>query len=330
MSNPPSCPLRLLSRRDVEQLLTLRECIDALERAFLHRANGGRVKSAVSGLHADGGGFHAKGALMLGDGARCAIKINANFPGNPARGLPTIQGVLALFDAECGVPLAVMDSSALTIIRTAAASGVAAKFLARADASSVAIAGCGAQAAAQLEAICRVRRIACAFAFDTDAAAASRFAVTMSSRLGIPIASVASLPDATLTSDIIVTCTTSRDPFLTPAMVRPGAFVAAVGADNEHKSEIAPALMKNASVVCDDVAQCAQIGDLHHAIAAGAVTANDVRGDIDAVVARRVARRSDDEIIVFDSTGVPIEDVAAASLVYERATSAGLGQTFEL
>ena len=327
---PPAT--RLLTRADVERALDLRACIDAVERAFRAAGEGSPVPSGVLGLRAGDGGFHVKAALLAGEGeggrGYYVAKINANFPGNPVRhGLPTIQGVLALFDATTGVPLAVMDSTVLTILRTAAATAVATRHLAAPAARTVAIVGCGAQAHAQLAALCLVRPIERAVAFDVDPAAADAFARASSARLGIPVSASTDLARATLGSDVVVTCTTSRRAFLGVGHVSPGALVAAVGADAEHKQEIEPSLMAVSVVVTDSTAQCATIGDLHHAVAAGAMALGDVRAELAEVVVAHPARgrRDASEVVIFDSTGVALEDVAAAALVYERAVREEIG-----
>ena len=142
---------------------------------------------------------------------------------------------------------------------------------------------------------------------------------------------VSSLRTATTQSDIVVTCTAARKAFLGPSDVRPGTFVAAVGADSEHKQEIEPQLMSHAAVVVDILEQCAMIGDLHHAIEAGVMSRDDVRADLAAVVGGTIAgRRGDEEVIIFDSTGTALEDVAAAAVAYERAVLTGRGRNVDL
>jgi ornithine cyclodeaminase/alanine dehydrogenase-like protein (mu-crystallin family) len=279
-------------------------------------------------LHGDGGGFHVKAATMLGDRGYFAAKLNANFPQNPkTNGLPTIQGVLGLFDASNGAPLAVMDSIGITLLRTAAATGVAARHLARAGPATVTVVGCGAQALSQLAALAVVRPIEHVYAIDRDASVAERFAAAAATRLAVAVTVATDMTLAMRASRIVVTCTTSRTPFLGVQHVVAGTFIAAVGADNEEKSEIEPLLMRAAAVVVDHRGQCETIGDLHHAIASGAMRAGDIRGELSDVVAGSVrGRLNDDEIIIFDSTGVAIEDVAAAAVVYERAVRAGVGQ----
>ena len=320
---------RLLTRQDVEALLDLPSCMVAVERAFRAHAEGEPVSTGVLGLHVPGGGFHLKAAAMpAGAAGRLyfAAKINANFPGNPARhSLPTIQGVLALFDAVTGSPLCLMDSIAITVLRTAAATGVAARHLALPEAAIATIVGAGAQAAAQLEAVAIARPIRKAFIYDLDRARAEALARAAAERLGFPIEAAGDLARATRASQVVVTCTPSRQPFLGSGQLAPGTFVAAVGADSEAKSEIEPALMASACVIADSVEQCATIGDLHHAIEQGAMRAADVRAELgEVIVDPGRGRRAAPEIVVFDSTGVALQDVAAAALVYEAALERGL------
>ena len=323
-------PVRLLTRRDVEALLDLPTCMAAVEAGFRARAEGRPVHTGVMGLHVPGGGFHAKAAAMpAGAAGRLyfAAKLNANFPDNPARhSLPTIQGVLALFDAVTGSPLCLMDSIAITVLRTAAATGVAARHLAPADAVTAAVVGTGAQAEAQLAAVALARPIRKAFAYDLDAARAAAFARSASERLGFPVEVAADLAGATRASQVVVTCTPSRRAFLGRGHLSPGAFVAAVGADSDVKSEIEPALMAAACVIADSVEQCAAIGDLHHAIEQGTMRAGDVRAELGEVILDPGrGRRGTSEIVVFDSTGVALQDVAAAALVFEAASARGAG-----
>jgi alanine dehydrogenase len=315
----------ILNGSDIRLVLDIPATIDAVERSF--RLSGAAIQSKVLGFHAAGGGFHIKAAL-LDNADRSGIfaaKLNANFPGNPAKGLPTIQGVLALFEAKSGRLLALMDSSAITLLRTAAASAVAARALARATDSRLAIIGCGAQAGPHLDAIKSVRDLEEVWVFDADEARASSFADRYSSSL-LPVKRAASVEACVQESDIIVTCTSSRKPFLFPEHVAPGTFIAAVGADNEDKQELAPELMASASVYTDSLEQCAAFGDLHHAIEAGVMTRDSVRGNLADVLSEGVrGRSSNSETIVFDSTGVAFQDVVCAELAYVRAKERKLG-----
>jgi alanine dehydrogenase len=153
-----------------------------------------------------------------------------------------------------------------------------------------------------------------------------RFAVEMAAELGIDVTAIDHLREGTLVSDAIVTCTSSRSPFLGLADVRPGTFVAAVGADNPEKSEIKPELMAKAAVIVDVLEQSIVMGDMHHAIKAAVMTPSDVRAELGTLIAeRRPGRLADEEITIFDSSGTGVQDVAAAARAYELARDRGIG-----
>lgn len=318
----------LLKRNEVASLLSIEEGIRAVEHAFQLHAEENAPAPGVLGVHAPDGGFHIKAGLMKLGKTYFAAKANANFPQNAKRrGLPLIQGLLLLYDGESGYPLAVMDSIEITIIRTGAATAVAALYLSREDSEVVTVCGCGNQGRVSLRAITRVRRITRAYAFDVDGAQAARFAEELSRELNIEVSSVDSLAEAVGSSDICVTCTPSKRYFLESDFVSPGTFVAAVGADNEQKQEIDPRLLAANKVVVDLLGQCASIGDLHHAIEKGLMTVDDVHAEIGEVICgKKSARESEDEIIIFDSTGIALQDVAAAAIVYEKALKQGVGR----
>lgn len=316
----------IFNRSDVERLLTLDECIVAVEDAFAQHAQGKTAPPGVLGMHAQDGGFHIKAALLTLDRPYFAAKTNTNFPHNGVRhNLPTIQGVVVLCDATNGFPLALMDSMSITALRTAAATAVAVKYLARKKCDVALVCGCGAQGAMQLRALCRVRKPCRIDAYDQDAKKAAAFARDLSGEFGIPVTAVSDLGKAVAGSDIVITCTTSKRFFIAHDMVRAGTFIAAVGADNPEKQEIDPQLLARHTVVADILDQCCEIGDLHHAIDAMVMTRADVHTELGQVAAGlKPARTREDEIIVFDSTGTALQDVAAAAAVYRRA--AGLTQ----
>ena len=325
----------VLTRSDVESLLDMHACIAAVEAAFRAHAEGAALPPGVLGTHVTGGGFHVKTAgLAAGEGARSyfVTKTNANFPGNPSqRGLPTIQGVVSLHDATDGSLLALLDSMQITTLRTAAATAVAARHLARADARVVTMIGCGVQGRSQLHALGCVRDVERVFAWDVDREAAERYAREMSASFALDVVAVSDYRAAVASSDVVVTCTPSRTPLLAAADVPAGCFVAGVGADSEEKHELAPDLLARGVVVADVLEQCARIGDLHHALVSGAMRRDEVHAELaDVVSGRRPGRRSPDEVTVFDSTGTALEDVAAAVVVYERAMVEGRGARVRL
>ena len=320
----------LLGHSDVDRLLSLRDCIDAVENVFRLQGQGKIPAPGNLGVRAPPGGLHVKAGLLPGDRNYLVAKLNANFPDNTARfGLPTIQGVIVVFDAENGVPLAVLDSIDITIKRTAATSAVAAKHLARKDSSVATICGCGRQGRAQLCAVLLVLPLTKVYALDLDERAAINYRNELSPELKIDIEPVHDLASAIQKSDVCITCTTANEAFVYRQDVRAGTFIAAVGADNEYKQEIDSALIAAAKVVADSLEQSCTIGDVHHAIAKGLMRREDVYAELCEIVAgQKIGRLNDDEIIVFDSTGVAIEDAVAATAVYERALANGIGTAF--
>lgn len=322
----------VLTGAQARRLLDMRSCIDAVESAFRSRDAGGRAYSAVAGVTLEDGKLHAKLATLDGGSFYAVTKINANVPTNPSRrGLPSIQGVVVLFDAVTGVPLALMDSGVITAMRTAATSAVAARWLAVNNASSLAMIGCGVQARAHVEALLQVRPIRRVQAYDLDPATADSFCAEMQTIHGLDCTALKTAREAADGSEIVVTSTPSRQPILGVGDVAQGTFIAAVGTDSEDKQELTVDLLQTAAVVTDDIDQCAKIGDLHHAVVAGAMTTSAVRASLDQVVSGRRRGRIDDvEIVIFDSTGVAIEDAAAAAIVYEKAQIAGVGTAISL
>jgi alanine dehydrogenase len=319
-------PTIVLSRSDVMALLPLSECIAAVEQAFRRHAEGRTVPPGVLSVHASQGSFHIKAAGLKGQPTYFAAKINANFPANSGTGLPTIQGTVLLADANNGVPLAVMDSGSVTALRTGAATAVAAKFLARPDARTATVIGCGVQGEIQLAALAAVLPLERAWVVDLDADRAAGLAARAQDTFGFHVEASGDLPAALRRSDVCVTCTPSRRPLVRRADVPAGTFIAAVGADSQGKQELEPALVASATLVVDLLEQCAEIGELQHALAAGLMTRERVHAELaDVVAGRRPGRTRADEITIFDSSGTALQDVAAAVVVYEKARAAGRG-----
>jgi alanine dehydrogenase len=323
--------LLVLSRSDVLAALTLPDCIAAVEAAFRLHAEGRTLGPGVLGIRATSGGFHIKAAGLIGERSYFAAKTNANFPDNPRRfGLPTIQGTVVLADADNGVPLAVMESGSVTALRTGAATGVAAKYLARKDARIATIVGCGVQGESQLAAIAAVLPLERVRLVDADVARA-KFLAERAEALGVRGEVVSDVHAALRGSDVVVTCTPSRRAFVMRDDIAPGTFIAAVGADSQGKQELDPTLVASATLVVDVLEQCAEIGELQHVLAAGLMTREQVHAELGAVVAgRRPGRTRPDQITIFDSSGTALQDVAAAIAVYEKVRLTGRGTEVKL
>ena len=317
MTAPPTL---LLSRRTIAGLMDQADWLEAVETGFRASAQGRAKSPPPMSIDGDGGAFHAKGASLELDRLYMALKLNGNFPDNPAaRGLPTIQGALLLCDGHCGSLLAVMDSIEITLRRTAAATALAARHLARPESEIILICGCGEQGAAHLATLRHVLPLKRAYAWDRDTGKTAAFARAARGD-GFDIEAVAELETAARQSDVIVTCTTARSPFLMSEFVRPGTFVAAVGADSPDKSEIDPELLARCRLVADVADQCVVMGDTHHAISAGIIDRTAIVAEMaQIVVGSRQGRGSPDDIVVYDSTGSALQDVASAAVIYCRA-----------
>lgn len=320
MVHPPRT--LLLSRSTIATLATSADYLSSARAAFIELDERRYQLSEVGHVSAASGAFHIKACARSGSPSLAAVKVNGNYPDNPARhSLPTIQGFIALLDADRGCVLALMDSIEITARRTAAATALAARYLARSESTVAGFVGCGTQARYHLDALLDVVALTTVRFCEPRNDAAEAFAA-YARDLGLSAQRVAG-PGATSTdADLVVTLTPSREPVLRLADIAPGTFIAGVGADNPAKHELAVDLLCASRVVVDVLAQAAAMGDLHHAIQADAMQTTDIHGELAGLCAGRIAGRSDDtQRFVFDSTGVAALDLAAAAMIYERASS---------
>ncbi len=260
-----------------------------------------------------------------------AIKISPGFFDNPKIGLPSTNGLMVLFSATTGLVQAVLlDNGYLTDVRTAAAGAVAAKHLAREDASVAAIFGAGMQAGLQLEALSLVRPIRQARLWARDPGKAMEAAARLMHKLGFPVSAETDGRAAVDGADIIVTTTPSSTPVLKAEWLQAGQHVTAMGSDAEHKNEIEPAVIAAAGLyVADSLRQTRRLGELHHAIEARLVAADALFPELGEIVAgRKPGRSGPAQITVADLTGTGIQDTAIATLAAARAASVGAGTTF--
>ena len=320
----------LLNRRDVASLLAPQDYLELVENAFrLHQA-GQTLPLGLLHVDSHDGEFHIKAGGVELEKTFFGLKTNGGFFRNRDRfGLPNIQGTILLCDGGHGYPLAILDSGAITIHRTGATTAVAAKYMARPDSRAVTVCGCGVQGRIQLRYLTEVLPIERAFAWDPAEGVAEAYAREMTEALSLEVSAVPELSDPMGESDICVTCTPARKAFLSADMVPPGMFVAAVGADSPDKQELEPSLLDSSTVVVDFLDQCAEVGELHHAIRAGVMSAQDVYGELGEVVTgEKPGRVSADEVTLFDATGSGLQDAAGAAAAYLRALDTGAGRPF--
>ena len=323
--------IRVLVESDLRATVGLGEQeLDAIEAVYpLISAGVGSMPPIMRiDVPESNGEIDIKSAYLPGHSG-IAVKVSAGFFDNPARGLPSLGGLMMVFDAETGIPRsALFDNGYLTDLRTGLAGAVAARNLAREDASVAAIVGAGAQARYQLEALTLVRPIELAKIWARNRERAERYAAEMAERLGLEVVAVSSLDSAVAESDVVVTTTPSTEPLIEQSMLHPGLHVTAVGSDAEMKQEIAvDALARADRFVCDSIAQSSRLGELRAVLASGLDMSVVELGQV--ITGEEPGRVSDDDITVCDLTGTGAQDTAIASLAVERCDLSGAGITIE-
>ncbi len=325
--------VNILNEADLRQCVVLDgDAVDCVEACFRSLATEAVVMPPILRLdiEAHNGEVDVKTAYLPGVDS-FAIKISPGFFDNPKRGLPSLNGMMVLLSSSTGLLEAVLlDNGYLTDMRTAAAGAVAAKWLAREDARRAAVIGAGVQAGMQLRALTLVRDIDSASVWARDAQKAADFAARMSAELGIAVRAAPSIAAAVAGSDIIVTATPAESPLLDATDLEPGQHVTAMGSDAEKKNELAPSLLARANqYVCDRLNQVRVLGELHHAIAAGQLQAEQGFPELGQIIAGQAeGRRHPADITVCDLTGTGAQDTAIATLARARAAAAGLGTRF--
>jgi ornithine cyclodeaminase len=326
--------MTILTEADLREIVTLDlDAVACVENAFRALATLPVVMPPILRLdiREHRGEVDVKTAYVPGvDGF--AIKISPGFFDNPKLGLPSVNGMMVLLSARTGlVEALLLDNGYLTDIRTAAAGAVAAKYLARADASVATIFGAGVQAGLQLEALALVRPIAEARIWARDGAKAEALAGRLSEKLGIRVRAETDAARAVAGSDILVTTTPSAKPLFPAGLVEAGQHITAMGSDAEHKNEIAPALIAMADLyVADSARQTRILGELHHAIAAGLIEATAEVAELGQIIAgARLGRGTSRDITIADLTGTGVQDTAIATLARDRARAAKAGTPFE-
>ncbi|MDJ0820438.1 MAG: ornithine cyclodeaminase family protein [Paracoccaceae bacterium] len=315
--------MTIVPEGEIAGLMTPEAAFDAVEATFAAMATGAAynfpvIREAIG--HADAlygfkSGFD-RDSLAMG------LKSGGYWPGNEAKGLTNHQSTVILFDADTGRVKALVGGNLLTALRTAAASAVSIKHLARPDAKVLGMIGAGHQSAFQMRAAASQRRFEKVIGWNYHPEMLSRLEDT-ASELGLPFEAV-SLEDMGAQADVIITITSSFAPQLMADWVNPGTHISCMGTDTKGKQEVEAALLARATVFTDEIAQSVSIGEAQHAIAAGLIAESDI-AEIGAVInGTHPGRSSDDEITLFDGTGVGLQDLAVAAKVVELAEAKGV------
>jgi len=325
--------LLLLSEKEIRDLVGPAEALPVVRDAFVRLAREAILPGVI---HLDvpnsGAEAHVKGA-HLGGSRFFTIKVASGSYANPDRGLPVGSGIVLVFDSMTGLPRAVLfDNGYLTDLRTGAAGALAADLLANREVHRVGIVGVGTQARYQLAALLGVRTPEGVIAFGRSEAKATAFAQEMEKLHRIRVLPAKTVEQAVRGSDVVITVTPSRKPFVRAEWIGPGTHVTAVGADGPDKQELQVEVLKKADkVVADQLDQCVRFGEIHHAVEAGVLRPADVYAELgDIAAGLKRGRTSEQEITVADLTGVGVQDAAVAELVVTVATRHGVGKALDI
>ncbi len=323
----------MLSRAEIADLLGMREVIAAVEAAFLAKGLGKVQMPPKSYVNFEGfgGDFRVMPAYLEEMGA-AGVKIVNVHPKNPKEhGLPTVMATIILLDPATGAPLTIMDGTLITNLRTGAGGAVAAKYLARKDSKVVAMVGAGVQAKTQLLGLNEVFKIEEVRVNDAVGKNAELYAEEMGEKLGVDARVFKSTKEAVEVADIVVTTTPSTKPILMSDYVKSGTHINAIGADAPGKQELDPKLLLRAKVVVDDIEQSIHGGEVNVPLSRGEIARGNIYADLGEIITKKKPGRvSQDEITVFDSTGLAIQDIATDWVVYQKAKRLGKGREVEL
>ena len=309
----------LLGDSEVDQVMSMADCVEVMEDAFLQAGRGDTWNRPRSRIRLPRGFHHLMAASVLGSEV-FGLKTYTSFRAGT-------RFLILLYDSNTGDLLSLVQGARCSLLRTSAVSAVATRHMARKDAATVGIIGAGFQGRGQLEGVCAVREIKSVKAFDRFPEAAAKFCDEMSAKLGIDVSQAESAEDCVRGSDIIITMTTTRSPVLLGKWLELGMHVNAAGSNHWIRQEVDDDVIRNAHHIVVDSIEDAKIeaGDLLYPIERGRVRWDQIH-DLASVVAGRVSGRdSDNEITLFESQGIAVSDVAAAAYVYRKAREAGLG-----
>ena len=321
----------IINRSEMEKLLTLESLLPVIERAFVAFTDGQTVAYPVvrEPVSAHRGIFGIKSGYLIEEGV-IGLKAGGFWLDNPDAGLTRHQSTTVMFDPATGLPTAFMDGNHITAIRTAAVGALAARELARPDARTAAILGCGMQGVGQAEALCLVRPIEEIRAFDIVPENVERFGESLRPS-GVEVKACNNALEAVRGADIVVTVTPAKEPILCSDWIKQSMHVSAFGSDTRDKNEVEAGLFRRAKVVVDDVTQATTLGDTHHAVDQGLFHADDIHATLGEILAgRKKGRTSDEEITLFDATGLAFQDLVAGALAVKLAAEQGVGTRVSL
>jgi len=326
----------LLSDKEVKSLLSINEVIEAVESAFKEKGLGRvQMPAKIYLFYKKYNGDLRAMPSYLEEPDISAVKIVNVHPDNRAKyGLPTVMAVIVLIDPKSGAPIAIMGGKTITDMRTGAAGGIAAKYLTRKDPKVIGLVGAGAQARTQLMALLEVfKGFDEVRVCDINSKTRENFKSEMEAKYGhlCKLIAVDSVEKAVKNADIVITTTPSRQPIVKNEWASPGMHFNCIGADAPGKEELEPEILKRAKIVVDDIEQAVHSGEINVPVSKGILTEHDIWAEIGQVVAGiKPGRENDEEITVFTSTGLAIQDAVTAHLAYKKALEKNVGRTIEI
>jgi len=313
----------ILEKEEIINLLDFSEIINVVEKSFVDFSAGKALMPVPQDIIFEEfkGETHVKSAYVKGGKYYC-IKIASGFYNNPPIGLNSSQGMMILFEAKTGIPKCILlEEGALTDYRTAAAGAVAAKYLANKDSENILVVGTGNQAKLQVEFLLKIFPIKNIFVWGRSEGKARTYCdYILNKQISANLQIINKIEEAeNLDLDIIITATPSRMPLVSSKLIKKGNHVNAIGADMPGKQELDERIIRNAKVVTDSTAQCAKSGELQHSLKSGIMKLDKVYGELGEIISKKkIGRENLDEITVFDSTGLGVQDLAIANYVFDK------------
>jgi ornithine cyclodeaminase len=324
----------IFSEQELKQFIQLnQEAVNVVEDAFSKLAENEAVMPPIMRVDIEdqNGEVDVKTAYIKGK-EMFAIKISSGFFNNYQLGLPSGNGMMILISTKTGVPEAVLlDNGYLTEVRTAAAGAVAAKYLSKENIGTIGVIGAGSQARFQLRALQLVRNFNKVLVYARSTESATTYASEMANELGVEVEIAESAEFAVRNSDIVITTTPAKEPIIKAEWLHPGLHITAMGSDAENKQELDPEILAKADLlVCDTKAQCARLGELHHALVQGVLTQESPIVELGELTSLKVVgRRNDEQITVCDLTGTGVQDTAIALFAYHEMKKRNKGLTID-
>lgn len=322
----------LLKKKEVSRLISMNEVIATVEEAYKAFSNNQVVQPGYIGIHLPSprGEIDFKVGYYKSNEVISMKASSGGFINNPTEhDLPTNMGTILLFDARTCALICAMDGSLITGLRTGASGAVSVKALARKNSKKITSIGTGNQARMQIRAINEVMKIEEIHAWNRNPDTLSKYKTDIESEFGIPVIMANSKKEAVEQADILITTTRGKGSLVEAGWVKPGTHIVAIGTDQQGKQELDPEIFRNAKIVNDSIEQCIKKGETWHPLNKSIITKDDIYGEIgEILLGKKPGRESDDEITIFDSTGMAIQDNTTSNKIYQNAIANNVGTVF--